>query len=273
MSEAQRLKTLFLGSKCADGSDNASHLYWCNPSNVPMYARITAAQEYNLAEQIGLAFLQSYNRDTHAFYGTGLPAIHELGTEIFPLFLDIDHIPLEADTRTTKANVVTLIDDICRYAINVEPETEITIFTNNRNWMIHDNMPEGTGFEKYGVHLYFGDPSATMATAYALASWCQEQFKKCTLNHGVDLTCIACHPKCNVDVGLFHSRSLLKPKMRLPYCCKGHPYQNQFYGLWFKVKWDGKKVLFLSPLAHNGGIVRSVAVAEFISEAPMFDSL
>jgi hypothetical protein len=240
-----------------DDSSTATHMVWKNPSLTPAYVRMASNNNHfaELNKSIALSFVQSYDKRTMKFLGKGLPSVHEVANEVFPLFMDIDHIPV----TTSMENVKKLISAACtligRCALEISEGTTVTVFVNNPDWMVHDKewLPKSAVTpDKYGAHIYFQSneegerPMVTSSMMKAISSWINQAVKKkcphkdqTSDERKENKRCLVC--QFDVDVQMWDND---RPKLRMAYCDKGHPYQTRYYGLCCRLKWDGSEVSF-----------------------------
>jgi hypothetical protein len=261
--EITKINKLFLSKK--NDSSVATHLVWKNPSSVPTYCRLPDNQFFIINEMIAKAYFQAFSGTTREFFGEGLPSLHEIAEEFFPVFLDIDDIPTTVQRDQVKTLCTAICTMIATSALEIPEGTVVSLYTNNPEWAVHSDETAPLSKDvpdKYGVHLYFnpnedGQRAFTVAPImHGVACWLNSLLEnKCTVHtegtkeerSKLHKNCLLCRP--HVDSGLFNKG--VRPKLRMAYCDKGHPYNNRYYALFFRLIWDGQSVrefiFFLKP--------------------------
>lgn len=241
-----------------DDNSSATHMMWnawANNPLVPTYCTLKDCEFEIINSAIARCFLRSFDQTTGQFFQRAqLPCLHEIAKEFFPVFLDLDHVPVSASMVDVKALVTRVCDNIGKKAIEVPLNSTVTVFCNNPSWLQQEEnrcprseVPQ----TKYGVHLYF-NPNEDGARATSIApimkamtAWLNEDIKKLCEHkeqtsdeRKLHKDCLHC--QIDVDEGLFNKGP--KPKLRMPYCDKGETYNKHYYGLFFRLTWDGEKV-------------------------------
>jgi hypothetical protein len=241
-----------------DDNSSATHMMWDSGARnplVPTYCTLKDSDFLKVNSAIVRCFYHSFDRNTGNFFPHAqLPCIHEIAKEFFPVFLDLDHIPVSASMSDVKGLVTRVCDNLAQKALEVPLNSTVTVFCNNPSWLQQEEnrcprseVPQ----EKYGVHLYFNPNTdgerATSITPImkGIAAWLNEDIKglcehknQTSDERKQNKECLYC--QTDVDEGLFNKG--IKPKLRMPYCDKGNPYAKHYYGLFFRLTWDGDKV-------------------------------
>jgi hypothetical protein len=258
--EIDKLNKWFLKNKATDSSV-ATHMVWKNPSSTPIYCRLDDNQFFNINESIATAFEQSFHKDTRQFFGEGLPSLHEIAEEFFPVFMDVDDIPTTTAENHVRNLCTALCTAVAKHALEMPEGTVVSLYTNNPEWMFQLDpwLPVSKAVpDKFGVHLYFNTnedgqrPFSVAPIMFGLTTWLNSLLEnKCQAHregtkaqrsdkHGefYQADCLLC--RSHVDSGLFNKG--LRPKLRMAYCDKGHPYENRYYALFYRLRWDGQAV-------------------------------
>lgn len=255
--EIDKLNTWLLKNHTNDSS-TATHMVWKNPSELPAYVRMTGKENANhwheLNKSIARSFRQSYNQENMKFFKEGLPSVHEIANEVFPFFMDVDHVPVNTSMENVKKVVGALCTLIGRHVLELDEGTTAVVYVNNPDWMVHQKewLPKSSvPPEKYGVHVYFSNneedgvrPIVTAPMMKAISAYLNHHFKK-YCNHKnqtpderkENKRCVVC--QADVDEQMWNND---RPKLRMAYCDKGHPYETRYYGLCCRLKWDGAEV-------------------------------
>jgi hypothetical protein len=211
---------------------------------------------FEINKMLAVSYLQSFNKQTREFFSEGLPSCHEMAEELFPVFMDVDDIPVQSTIQHVKALCTALCSAIGKHALEIPEGAVISLYTNNPDWIIHSEewLPRSKAVpEKYGVHIYFNEnedgkrPLSVAPIMYGVTNWLNHLLEaKCQVHREgtraerkkIHKDCLMCHSI--VDAPLFNKG--LRPKLRMAYCDKGHPYNNHYYGLFYRLRWDGQAV-------------------------------
>lgn len=223
-ARAKLERQFFKCSTSKEARKTSTHLAWINPSPAPTYACFDL--ETDFADLIAAAYFQA--RVGVSFCGN-LPCVHEIATEVFPIFIDIDDIPTDTDSSLARDAAAVCCNAIGRSVV-IHEGYKIYVFTNNPEWMIEREPPcTRTPFTKYGLHIIFDKRLvANAATMYPLALWLAGLWEKNGQLPG------------KIDTGLYKTEGCVK--LRMPYCDRAHPYQNKYYGLMTIFEWRNNKV-------------------------------
>lgn len=234
MSKLQELDRYF-NKHGAVSSSVATHIYWTRPRNTPLWCTLPDAESIYVSKSIAIAFFQSFEG---VKFTKGLPCVHEIGKELFPFFIDIDDVPLSCDIKQMKALVSGVLTYVSQYAMDLEGATAM-VYVNNPRWIVHSEAkrppPQDEGQKKYGIHVYLDSKFlVTSAMMFPLAHWLNEKIRNNCQQHKhlsheerkQFTECVLC--RVVVDTKLYENAL---PKLRMPFCDKGFPYPNRFYGL------------------------------------------